>query len=190
MIDTPFQTSEKNYNNNKNNNNNNNDNNNNINNNNNNYNNNNKNENYNNNNNNNNDNNNNNNTNNNNNNNNDNNNNNNNNNDYFNATTEPSEELLVTLPAPHAAAAMGDLKSLKKFEKKDKSLLASLDGMKRKPLFYAAVYGRDTVLSYLIKIFDLKYIVHGDCNGFFIIINFFFFNLLLLLFYLLFLNFY
>ncbi len=55
------------------------------------------------------------------------------------------------LPAPHAAAASGDLTRLKVLGKLQLSLLSSLDGAQRCPLFYAVAYGQEEVTDYLVE---------------------------------------
>jgi len=55
------------------------------------------------------------------------------------------------LPAPHAAAASGDLTRLKVLGKLETSLLASFDGAQRSPLFYAVAYGQEDITAFLVE---------------------------------------
>ena len=70
-----------------------------------------------------------------------------------------------SLPAPHAAAARGDLARLKVLEALEPSLLTSFDEAKRSPLFYAVAYGQEEVADYLLAIapeLSLATDAHGD----------------------------
>ena len=70
-----------------------------------------------------------------------------------------------SLPAPHAAAARGDLARLKVLEALEPSLLTSFDEAKRSPLFYAVAYGQEEVTDYLLAIapeLSLATDAHGD----------------------------
>jgi len=62
-------------------------------------------------------------------------------------TPDPFEEL----PAPHAAAASGDVARLEVLADLELSLLSSYDAAHRSPLFYAVAYGQEDVARYLIS---------------------------------------
>ena len=69
------------------------------------------------------------------------------------------------LPAPHAAAAEGDLSRLALLGDLEEALLASIDSAQRSPLFYASAYGQNKVVGYLVhKCPEMIYAVdvHGD----------------------------
>lgn len=63
---------------------------------------------------------------------------------------EDEEDDFVDLPAPHAAAARGDLDKLSSLARMDPSLLTSFDEAGRSPLFYAVAYNRASATSYLL----------------------------------------
>jgi ankyrin repeat protein len=78
---------------------------------------------------------------------------------------EVDEDPFQSLPAPHAAAARGDLDRLKVLEALEPSLLTSFDEAQRSPLFYAVAYGHDEVVDYLLNIapdLSLATDAHGD----------------------------
>lgn len=77
-------------------------------------------------------------------------------------SSEPDE--FVDLPLPHAAAARGDLSSLKSLENMDSSLLSSFDSAGRTPLFYAVAYNHTMVTSYLMDA-SPECIFQTDCHG-------------------------
>ena len=58
---------------------------------------------------------------------------------------DPFEDL----PAPHAAAASGDLSRLNMLGRLEVSLLSSLDAAQRCPLFYAVAYGQVEATKYV-----------------------------------------
>eukprot|EP00606_Chrysophyceae_sp_TOSAG23-5_P000351 GSChrysophyteH2.ASY1.ANO1.949.1 assembled CDS len=66
------------------------------------------------------------------------------------STPAPAANPFEDLPAPHAAAASGDLTRLKVLGKLELSLLSSFDGAQRCPLFYAVAYGQEDVTAYLV----------------------------------------
>lgn len=75
--------------------------------------------------------------------------------------SDPFEDL----PAPHAAAAGGDVSRLQVLASLEVSLLCSYDTAHRTPLFYASAYGQEAVASFLMQkspelIHELD--VHGD----------------------------
>jgi len=84
-------------------------------------------------------------------------------------THAPAREAdpLLLLPAPHAAAAKGDMARLQQLQKQDKSLLNSFEQtVGRRPLFYAASYGRKECMLYLLELFpDPKDITAADLYG-------------------------
>ena len=55
------------------------------------------------------------------------------------------------LPAPHAAAAGGDVARLKMLGRLEASLLSSFDAAHRCPLFYAVAYGQLKISEYLVE---------------------------------------
>lgn len=65
---------------------------------------------------------------------------------------EVEEDDFVDLPAPHAAAARGDLEKLRNLSRVDPGLLASFDEAGRCPLFYAVAYDRASVTSFLLGV--------------------------------------
>ena len=65
---------------------------------------------------------------------------------------EEEEDDFVDLPAPHAAAARGDLDKLHILARMDPTLLASFDEAGRCPLFYSVAYEQASVTSYLLDI--------------------------------------
>jgi ankyrin repeat protein len=77
---------------------------------------------------------------------------------------ERIREELVGLPAPHIAAAMGELIRLKNFADVEASLLASFDADHRTPLFYASAYAQYDTVKFLV---DLKAcdVLEVDVNG-------------------------
>jgi len=86
------------------------------------------------------------------------------------AKTQPpvlQADPLQLLPAPHAAAAKGDIVGLKQLQKQDKSLLNSFEQtVGRRPLFYAASYGWKDCMLYLLNLFpDPKDITAADLYG-------------------------
>ena len=71
----------------------------------------------------------------------------------------------IELPAPHAAAAEGDVKRLKEMAKLNPSLLASFDESRRTPLFYAVAYDKPQAAEYLLKVYPDSAVrpdFHGD----------------------------
>jgi ankyrin repeat protein len=60
------------------------------------------------------------------------------------------EDEFDQLPAPHAAAARGDLEHLQRLGKMDASLLASVDSAGRCPLFYAMAYDNVDVVRHIL----------------------------------------
>jgi ankyrin repeat protein len=54
------------------------------------------------------------------------------------------------LPAPHAAAASGDLTRFQSLYAIDPALIESLDSVGRQPLFYAVAHSRDNIVDYLL----------------------------------------
>lgn len=79
----------------------------------------------------------------------------------------PEIDALQLLPAPHAAAGKGDMQSLQQLQKKDKNLLNSFEQtVGRRPLFYAACYGKKESLVYLLELFpSVKDIMAADLHG-------------------------
>ena len=70
-----------------------------------------------------------------------------------------------SLPAPHAAAASGDVSKLKLLSKLEQTLLCSFDGSHRSPLFYAAAYGQEEALQVILASHQelvSERDVHGD----------------------------
>jgi ankyrin repeat protein len=57
---------------------------------------------------------------------------------------------LAGLPAPHTAAAMGNLEKLKSLAELEPTLLFSFDIAHRSPLFYAVAYSQVDITSYLL----------------------------------------
>jgi ankyrin repeat protein len=55
------------------------------------------------------------------------------------------------LPAPHAAAAGGDVSRLRMLGRLETSLLSSFDAAHRCPLFYAVAYGQVEITQYLVE---------------------------------------
>lgn len=66
------------------------------------------------------------------------------------ANSQPEVDPFEDLPAPHAAAAGGDVERLKLLGSLESSLLSSFDSAHRSPLFYASAYGQETVAKYLL----------------------------------------
>ena len=71
---------------------------------------------------------------------------------------------MVGLPAPHIAAAMGEMERLKSYGDLEKSLLSSFDSDHRTPLFYASAYGRAPAVSFLVEL-NPDIILEPDVNG-------------------------
>eukprot|EP01038_Epipyxis_sp_PR26KG_P009749 gene9749-13116_t len=80
------------------------------------------------------------------------------------ADDSPTDDLLSDLPTPHSAAALGDMQRLRLLESMDSNLLNSLDSIGRKPLFYAAAYGQEEILRYLIQLYPHQ-LYDGDKHG-------------------------
>ena len=83
------------------------------------------------------------------------------------AEMERIKEELVGLPAPHTAAALGELVRLKGFANVEASLLASFDSDHRTPLFYAAAYAQIEVVQFLLTAAAgvvLEQDIHGDTS--------------------------
>jgi ankyrin repeat protein len=68
------------------------------------------------------------------------------------------------LPAPHEAAALGDLNRLQILQTLEPSLLCSVDAASRSPLFYAAAYGHTDVAKYLAGVSPIM-ITSPDAHG-------------------------
>jgi hypothetical protein len=69
------------------------------------------------------------------------------------------------LPAPHEAAALGDLQRLEMLGGLEPSLLQSVDASSRSPLFYAAAYGHTDAAKFLADNAPIMIITpdtHGD----------------------------
>eukprot|EP01041_Mallomonas_annulata_P005527 gene5527-11136_t len=64
---------------------------------------------------------------------------------------EEEEEEDLDLPAPHLAAAKGDLNRLKELKRLNKILLTSFDESHRTPLFYAVAYDKFEAAEYLLR---------------------------------------
>ena len=77
---------------------------------------------------------------------------------------EQIQEELVGLPAPHTAAALGDLKRLEGFESVEASLLSSFDTDRRTPLFYASAYAQEAVVAFLLRVGE-EVVGEADLNG-------------------------
>jgi ankyrin repeat protein len=76
-------------------------------------------------------------------------------------TPDPFDDL----PAPHAAAAGGDIARLKMLGRLEVSLLSSFDAAHRCPLFYAVAYGQVEVTQFLVDACPemvLAVDAHGD----------------------------
>lgn len=79
--------------------------------------------------------------------------------------SKPIPEASMHLPAPHCAAATGDIDRLKVLGNLESSLLASFDASHRSPLFYAAAYNQEEVLTYIMSLCPQmvhEVDVHGD----------------------------
>lgn len=75
------------------------------------------------------------------------------------------EDEFDQLPAPHAAAARGDLAHLQRLGSMDESLLRSVDSAGRCPLFYAMAYDRVDVVGHILDTAPAcaqQTDVHGD----------------------------
>lgn len=75
------------------------------------------------------------------------------------------DDMFADLPAPHAAAARGDIQKLQQLYSMDPGLLASLDMKRRSPLFYGVAYSHADVCQYLLSIHPFLAILndeHGD----------------------------
>ena len=70
--------------------------------------------------------------------------------DEYGDDSEGDEDEFDELPAPHAAAARGDLDHLQRLGKMDASLLSSVDGAGRCPLFYGMAYDNTEVVTYIL----------------------------------------
>jgi len=62
-------------------------------------------------------------------------------------------EKFTNLPAPHAAAASGDLQRLMMLSSVELSLLCSYDSAHRSPLFYSVAYDNHEVVAFLLEKF-------------------------------------
>ena len=75
-----------------------------------------------------------------------------------------SADPFADLPAPHAAAARGELDLLKSLARLEPDLLKSLDSKGRSPLFYAVAYNHVLVADYICQIYP-ELAVAVDCFG-------------------------
>ena len=71
--------------------------------------------------------------------------------DVSEAASDVTEDPLQDLPAPHLAAAHGDVKRLQEMCRLNIQLLCSLDESCRTPLFYAVAYNKFDATEFLIK---------------------------------------
>ena len=77
---------------------------------------------------------------------------------------EQQSSIFSDLPAPHEAAALGDLSRLQVLGGLEPSLLVSVDASSRSPLFYAAAYGHIDAAKFLAEKSPTM-IVTPDCHG-------------------------
>lgn len=84
-----------------------------------------------------------------------------------NSNNNQEAEQFSDLPAPHAAAASGDLNRLQMICSLDMALLESLDSVGRQPLFYAAAHGRENIIDYILtnSVNAFRMLSHADSFG-------------------------
>jgi ankyrin repeat protein len=77
-----------------------------------------------------------------------------------------TKEEFSDLPAPHAAAAEGNLNRIRMICALDTALIESLDSVGRQPLFYAVAHSRETVVDYILSLDNaFPMFSHADSFG-------------------------
>jgi len=76
----------------------------------------------------------------------------------------PVPPELEGLPAPHTAAATGDLRRLRSLANLESTLLSSFDTANRSPLFYAVAYNQPDAAAYIIDS-NPAILTHADGHG-------------------------